>query len=479
MGKARSIAVAMIAGSLIVAGGGPALAAEAAPVAVTSTGLTDGQTVGSQSKFHPAWNTDADVTKVSVYIDGEIAYTTKNWAAGLRVPLTPAQDGTRLLVTVRAYDSTGAWAEASTTVIADETLPRASFFPAPGTLERGAFTITASDVSEDVAEIALVSPDGVKVATVTSAPWTIMYDSVAGPPGVHIAVTDRAGNTRQYPGYVLDNTPPTIRELDFFGHPVGRVRGWTQISVPLSDSSGVNHDEWRVDGVLAQSRPAPANPNQWYDGSTLTYDFGTTQRTSTLQVLARDRAGNESTKTFTVVVDATGPSITSIAPANGTLLRGSQITSTMRATDPAGIADAVLNNSYWADDPNHLTVAIPAGSDGRKALTWKVHDRLYNDSTITRYVIVDNTKPILKVTKAPKNGTKVKGTVKVTVSATDHNGINRVELLINGKIVAKGPTSGCSFSINTKKYGKKIRVQLRAYDNAGNRTSTTTRTWHR
>jgi len=479
MGKARSVAVAFITGSLIVTSGGPALAAEAAPLVVTSTGLTDGQAVGSQSRFHPAWNHDADIAKVSLYVNGKLAYTTTNWTPGLRVPLTPAQDGTRLLITVRAYDSAGAWAEASTTVIADETFPTASFSPEPGMLQRAVFTVTASDVSDDVAEIALVSPAGVKVATATSAPWTISYDSIAGPAGVHIAVTDRAGNTRQYRGYVIDNTPPAIRELDFFGYPVGRVRGLTQLRVPFSDSSGVNHDEWRVDGILVQSRPAPTNPNQWYDSSTLTYDFGTTQRTCTLQVLARDRAGNESTKTFTVIVDATGPSITSISPANAALVHGPQITSSVRANDPAGIADAVLNNTYGANDPRRLSVSIPAGADGPKTLTWKVHDQLYNESTVTRYVIVDNTKPTLNITKAPKNGAKVKGTVKVTASASDRNGISRVELLINGKVVAKDATADYSFSINTKKYGKKIRIQLRTYDKAGNLATTATRTWHR
>ena len=59
------------------------------------------------------------------------------------------------------------------------------------------------------------------------------------------------------------------------------------------------------------------------------------------------------------------------------------------------------------------------------------------------------------------------------------NGINRVELLINGKVVTKDTKAGYSFSINTKKYAKTMKVQLRAYDKAGNSFTTTTRTWHR
>jgi hypothetical protein len=94
-------------------------------------------------------------------------------------------------------------------------------------------------------------------------------------------------------------------------------------------------------------------------------------------------------------------------------------------------------------------------------------------------VIVDNTKPALTITSGPKNGAKVKGTVTVKASATDKNGISRVELLINGRLVAKDVKAGYSFAVNTKKYAKKIKIQLRAYDKAGNSRLTATRTWHR
>jgi Big-like domain-containing protein len=73
----------------------------------------------------------------------------------------------------------------------------------------------------------------------------------------------------------------------------------------------------------------------------------------------------------------------------------------------------------------------------------------------------------------------VKGTVTLKASASDHNGANRVELLVNDKIVAKDTTAGYSFSINTTKYGKTMKVQLGAYDKAGNSLTSSTRTWHR
>lgn len=479
MGKARSAAVAAIVSSFLVAGGTPALADEGDPLVLTSTGLTEGQPVGPLMFIHPTW-TGPDVVKIQA-INGSLISTTTHPAAGLRVPFTAAQDGQQVPITVRVSDAAGESAESTTTVLIDRTSPTATLAPAAGTLQRGTFTVTASDVSDDVAQMALAGPDDTRLVTVTEAPWTITYNSVGGPSAVHVILIDQAGNGIAFPSYSIDNQPPTIGAPDFFGRPVGRAKGLTQIDFPFSDGSGVDRDEFLVDGVVVQSRPAPDPSNTTrISGDILTYDFGATARTATVEARAWDRAGNESTRTLTVVVDAAGPTITSISPASNTwVVRGSRINTSVRATDPSGILDASLNNAYFASDPNHLALSVPAGADGRKTLTWRVHDRFYNTTTITRYLTVDNTRPTLKITKGPKNKAKVKGTVRLAAAATDRNGVARLELLINGKIVARTVKASYNFAINTKKYGKTVKVQIRAYDRAGNATTTTTRTWHR
>jgi hypothetical protein len=188
--------------------------------------------------------------------------------------------------------------------------------------------------------------------------------------------------------------------------------------------------------------------------------------------------GNERVNPVTFRVDASAPVVTAMSPASGALVRGSRIYSTVSATDLVGVAYATLDGATtdmyapWAS-------SIPAGKDGRHAVKWFLVDLFGHTSSITRYVTVDNTKPALTITKAPKNKAKVTGTVKIGASASDKNGVNRVELLINGKLVAKDGTAGYSFAINSKSYGKTIKMQLRAYDRAGNVTYTTTRTWHR
>jgi hypothetical protein len=156
MGKARS---ATIAATLITVGGTPAFADDVPPLAVTATGLTEGQALGPLTRFHPTWTEGATVTKIEVYRDSKLAFATPDPAAGLRIPLAGVANGAEVLVTVRVYENPDAWAEASTRVVVDTVAPSASFSPTAGRLPpvRGILTLTASNVSADTAAISLIS----------------------------------------------------------------------------------------------------------------------------------------------------------------------------------------------------------------------------------------------------------------------------------------------------------------------------------
>jgi hypothetical protein len=94
-------------------------------------------------------------------------------------------------------------------------------------------------------------------------------------------------------------------------------------------------------------------------------------------------------------------------------------------------------------------------------------------------VKVDNRAPTVRFDRAPGNKAKVKGTVKITAAANDYYGVHRVELLLNGKVVQTDRVRGFSFTVNPKRYGRTMTVQLRAVDNAGNATLSARRTWSR
>ena len=94
-------------------------------------------------------------------------------------------------------------------------------------------------------------------------------------------------------------------------------------------------------------------------------------------------------------------------------------------------------------------------------------------------MIVDNTRPTVAFRKAPKNGAKVSRTTTITATASDRNGIARVQLIVNGKQVANDTRSGYAFTLKPAKYRKKFTVKIRAYDRAGNIRDTSQRTYHR
>ncbi|MEU8660922.1 M4 family metallopeptidase [Actinoplanes philippinensis] len=196
-----------------------------------------------------------------------------------------------------------------------------------------------------------------------------------------------------------------------------------------------------------------------------------------LVVEASDKDGYRSRFTQTVVVDNDGPAAT-VNPKQNTRVRGAFTTSLTAVKDPAGVAKAELwaNGKYLGAG---YTKKVPTGkSSGNVKLVWKLTDKLGNTRSYTRTVIADNKAPSLSITAAPGNKAKVKGTVKVAVKASDASGVARVELLVNGKVVATDTSAGYVLRVNTTRL-RTMKVRVRAYDRLGNVTYTGTRTWYR
>lgn len=463
-----AVAVAFVV-SFSVPAALPASAAGGDPLAVTSTGLTDGQRVGTKLAFNPVWT--GDVTAVEVEANGRVASVAPAvvQARGLHVRFLASEEDTDAEVTVRVLDGLGGSAQETTRVHVDNMPPyQIAISPASGATVHGVTTVTFSNVPDDIAEIVVTDgPYGPVLARLTEAPWTMTFDSATTVGYLFVKATDRAANFATFDQhYHPDNSGPSVTvSWGSTGNIIPGGRNW--IYPTVKDYSAIDRIEFWADGALrATGRP-------------VSYDFGQTSRTVNTEFRAWDVLGNERISPVTFRVDASAPVVTSMSPASGALVRGSRINSSISATDLVGVAYATLDGSPGSDLYAPWASSTPAGKDGRHAVKWYVVDLFGHTATFTRYVTVDNTKPGLKLTKAPKNGAKVKGTVKVTASASDRNGVGRVELLINGKLVAKDTKAGYAFSINTAKYGKKIKMQLRAYDRAGNVAYTTARTWHR
>ncbi|WP_127548459.1 S8 family serine peptidase [Actinoplanes sp. OR16] len=184
-------------------------------------------------------------------------------------------------------------------------------------------------------------------------------------------------------------------------------------------------------------------------------------------------------------VDAVAPRIAGAGPAQNKRFRGAITVTATGVSDSGGSglshAQLYANGKYVGrDNAAPYSLRYNSGKfNGNVNLQWRVWDKAGNVGYYNRRVIADNKAPTVKITSAPKNGKKVKGTVTVKVAASDASGIARVELYINGKLIAKDAKKPYTFKIKVSRYGKKLTVKVRALDKVGNSRTTASRTWKR
>jgi len=253
------------------------------------------------------------------------------------------------------------------------------------------------------------------------------------------------------------------------------LRGPIEFYVDAEDTSLTN-----IDLIIAGRVVSSSGFNRrwltWPGAEKLTGTF-------VLTFKATDEAGHTSQVTRTVRVDNTTPKIATVAPADKALVRGTFTATASGVTDSSGIAKVELwvDGKFAARDISApFSFPVKTGTrNGALPLEWIAYDTAGNTTSVRHRLNADNKAPTVSITKAPKNKAKVKGKVTVGVAAKDTNGIARVELIVNGKVVATDKTAAYALTVNTAKLAKTMKVQVRAYDKAGNLTVTTSRTWYR
>ena len=113
-------------------------------------------------------------------------------------------------------------------------------------------------------------------------------------------------------------------------------------------------------------------------------------------------------------------------------------------------------------------------------VTMRAYDLTGNSAVATRTLYVDNTVPAVRITRAPRTGTRgIRGTATVLAGATDRYRVSRVEVLVNGRLVARDTLAPYAFRVPTWRYGSKLVVRVRAYDRAGNVRYAPALVWYR
>jgi subtilisin family serine protease len=278
-----------------------------------------------------------------------------------------------------------------------------------------------------------------------------------------------------------------VAKLTYTGRaqPSVRVTGPGNRLVSAATTIGV-----ATDGDVVSVRGTVPGPDGDVDLGTdtsapwaVTWTPGGADGAQSVTVITTDASGAATSTPVSFTVDRTKPTIGGATPAQNAKVKGNVTVGATGVSDLNGISSAALyvDGVYLARD-TAAPYALGYNTTKRNGvvkLQWRITDKAGNVAVYDRAIIADNTAPTVKITSAPKDKAKVKGTVTIKVSAADKYGVNRVELLVNGKVVAKDNRSPYAFSLNTAKYGKKLKVQVRAYDNVGNVRLDAARNWTR
>lgn len=324
--------------------------------------------------------------------------------------------------------------------------------------------------------------DGRKVGTDAEAPWGIDWDTT-GLDGTVVLSTqaDTPTGSRVTSGLTVsvDNQAPTGLTVRF-PRKDGYIGKGGELAVDADDNVYVIGSELLVGDRVVSSKDLTLGGNL-----DLPWNVDVPNGKTTMTVRVRDKVGNVTALTRTVTVDNDRPVITGTTTA-GSVVRGPFKVSLggYRDASPfitfeASLDTAAHLRSYAQESSRTVTIDSREVPDGKYTLGWHAWDAAGNEGIVKRSLIVDNKAPTLSITKAPKNGTKVKSNFTINVKATDAYGVARVQLLVNGKLVATDYRAGYALAVNPKKYGKTFTVRIRVYDRAGNVTVSSTRTYRR
>lgn len=446
-----------------------------API-VSDVGLpSDGTPVCQCGRtVRPTVRDNRDITRTEIVVTGGVVATSTSWDSA--VYWSPKNLDGALPVTVRAYDSSGNVGQATATVTFDTSLSASFLTPKEYATFDNVIPVTITG-DPDITEIRIA---GQTIdATAHPGPWSTTIDTSDYPNGkwyyLSARILDRSGNEYQLSEYVgIDHDTPviTLNEAQFpkylhgplwFTPHVAEEGSLVQLTL-LVNNKQVDQTDWHLMYL------------KWPGSERLNGTYKLTFR-------AVDEAGHRSEVSRTVTLDNNPPDVAGTAPSGDALVRGTFTATAWGVKDPAGVKQVDLyvdNKLVGSDTTAPYNIKVNTGRrTGSMKLNWAVYDNLGTGAAITNWVTADNSPPKVRITKAPKNKARVKGTVKVTVSATDKYGIARVELLVNGKVVATDKKASYVLSVNTAKQKKTMTVQVRAYDKAGNAAYTSKRTWRR
>lgn len=179
--------------------------------------------------------------------------------------------------------------------------------------------------------------------------------------------------------------------------------------------------------------------------------------------------------------DTTPPTVSVTSPANNSDISGT-FSIQANASDDTGVTkvEFYINDTLLGTDtqsPYSFGLDTTQYTNGDYTISARAFDAEGNNSR-SNYVSVsisnaipDTTPPQLFIT-SPLNSATVSGAINVTSSATDENGISRVDVLVDNNKVTSLTSSPYTYSLNTSQYSDgNHTITVKAYDPSNNETT--------
>lgn len=420
--------------------------------AVASVEFLAGNTslgVDSSAPYSASWNTQS-------FTDG--AYTLK----------------------AKALDSSNNQGTSSdVNVVVDNTSPSASLTsPVSQTVVSG--NISVSVLAEDVNGVAKVEIylDNNLINTLTSSPYSFVFNTNTISNGSHAFKTksyDLANNsqTSAVVNITVDNQSPTVSLTS----PVNGsfVEGVVNIEANASDNIAVTKVEFYVDNNLLGASTTSPYTASW-DTSSLP-----SNSTQTLFAKAYDGVGHisQSDTVSVTVSDTTAPATSITSPLNDSDVSGLS-TITAEASDDVEIdyveiyVDGTLQGTVSSAPYSVVWDTTSYPHNSLHQLHSKAYDVASNStsSQIVTVKVLDVVSPTVNLTN-PINGSSVSGIVNIAASASDTNGVQKVEFYVDSTLLGTSTSAPYSANWDTRLLDGNTShtVEAKAYDTAGN-TST-------
>lgn len=328
--------------------------------------------------------------------------------------------------------------------------------------------------------VASVQLDGGEVVELTGpGPWTTSVDVSQRPSGTHameVVLRYREGVRAAHFQHqmVVDNDRPVIhvqpRQIDrtLLGSDVYGFTPW------VADTSNRVRLDLLINDKIIDTRPYWPYWLYWDTRRVRNGRYKLTLR-------ATDPFGQIGEVNRVVTVDTTPPRVVGLTPRHKAFVPGTFRVKANQVSDRYGVARVELYvDGKLVGRDTTAPYGFPVKRRNASWYRWNAFDRAGNLTTIERHFFLDTQRPSIRDIRAPGHRARVRGKVTVTLEASDGFGlVKRVQLLINGKVVARASKYPYRMTVDTRKQPKTMKVRFRAYDQAGNVRTTKARTWYR